>query len=303
VSVLSPYPTPDEREAMFERAARGAGAEIITLGASVEGRSIRAARVPASKPTERRVLLSANIHGVEVIGARTAIAFLERLSDPFPSLEQLRERAEIVVVPCINPDAYARTFEREGIGTLKELRTNAHGVDLNRNFPMPFGRRRAPIAFAGSDDPENAFYRGPEPLSEPEAAAMAKLFREAPFVASANLHSCMGTLIPARVTTSAEFDEYKRLCASFSAGQTGHRYRRLSSQRFDVFTGEQEDHQHHAHKTRAVCVEIFPIGATIRQHLVAPKLFWRFNPRDPDRWIANDLPGLAAYYLAALELC
>lgn len=299
---LDPYRSPDLREAHLDEAAAKAGAQVHVLGASVEGRPIRAARVPAAKPTEKRILLSANIHGVEYIGAHLALEFLRALAQPPPFLEPLRERAELWILPCINPDAYARTWQREGAGTLKQLRTNVHGVDLNRNFPLPHGARPAPLAFAGSDDPEEAFYRGPEPFSEPEAASLESLFRDTPFVASANLHSCMGTLIPARVRSPDDFAGYRRLCSAFRQGQGRRKYRRLSSRRFDVFTGEQEDHQHHVHKTWSTCVEIFPLGATLRQHLVAPSLFWRFNPHDPAPWVENDLPGLAAYFLAALEL-
>ncbi len=51
----------------------------------------------------------------------------------------LRERAVVVVVPCSNSDGAARTELQRGRRTLKELRCNAHGVDLNRNFPLPQG--------------------------------------------------------------------------------------------------------------------------------------------------------------------
>src|SRR5690606_19709384 len=128
-----------------------------------------------------------------------------------------------------------------------------------------------------------------------------RLFADQRFVAGANLHSFMGTLIPARVTESRAHATYRQLCRSFAGGQ-GRRYRRLASRIFDTFTGEQEDHQHHAHGTWAVCVETFTILASYRQHLRAPSVFWRFNPRDPAPWVENDIAGLCSYFTAALQL-
>lgn len=297
---LGDYASPDRREAELERAAALAGAEIVVLGESVEGRPIRAARVPSLQPTSQSVLLSANIHGVEWIGARTALAFLSALSSDV--LSPLRARAEVWVLPCINPDGYQRTWSARGVGSLKTLRTNSHGVDLNRNFPLPFGAKPLPLAVAGSSDPSRATYRGGAPLSEPEALALEELFRRVHFIASANLHCFMGTLLPPPVKSSADFDGYRRLCRAFQRGQGAVKYRRVASRLFDVFTGEQEDHQHHVHNTWATCVEIFPVTASIKQHLRAPSLFWRFNPHVPDFWIQNDIPGLAAYFLEALEM-
>lgn len=310
---LAPYPSPEEREARFEAAAAAVGAELRVLGHSVLGRPIRAARVPrldaegrslAADATTPRVLVCANIHGLEWISAYTALGFLAALERPRPALRQLRERAEIWVVPCINPDGYARTWERRGEGELHELRANAHGVDLNRNYPLPGPQPRYAPWFggwmAGSTDPASPFFRGAEPFSEPETRAMATLFDEVPFAASVSLHSTMGTLFSAHVERPEHLEGYRRICGAFRAAQKIRPYRWLASRRLDWYTGEQEDHQHHAYRTWAICVECFPLGASLRQHLRAPTLFWRFNPREPRRWLENDIPGMVAYFHAAL---
>jgi hypothetical protein len=109
-------------------------------------------------------------------------------------------------------------------------------------------------------------------------------------------------VIPARVTERRAYATYRHLCRSFARAQPHRRYFRLASRIFDTFTGEQEDHQHHAHRTWAVCVETFTILASYRQHLRAPSVFWRFNPRDPAPWVENDVSGLCAYFGAALQL-
>jgi predicted deacylase len=299
---LAPYPSPEGRAAETAALAARVGGELVEYGSSVEGRPLVAVRVPASATDRPRIVCGANIHGVEFIAGRVALGLLRALADRDPRLLALRAQAELWVIPSINPDGYARTFAAGGRGRLPHLRGNARGVDLNRNYPRPGGAGPSWLPGAGSDRPGDATYRGPHPLSEPETAALDRLFAEQRFVAAANLHSFMGTVIPARVTDRRDYATYRRLCRSLARAQPYRRYLRLASRIFDTFTGEQEDHQHHAHGTWAVCVESFPILSSYRQHLRAPSVFWRFNPRDPARWIENDVSGLCAYFEAALRL-
>ena len=301
MSELGPYRTPEARTRDLRALAERAAGTVVVYGHSVQGRPLEVARLPG-RAGAPRLLLCANLHGVEVVGAHVALAFLDAAGTPGTAAQALGERAELWIAPCLNPDGYARTFEAAGRGRLAELRTNAHGVDLNRNYPLPAGRPTRRLPGAGSAHHGDATYRGPAPLSEPETAALAALCEAERFVASANLHSTMGTLIPARVTDRASYATYRALCQSFRRAQPDWRYFRLASRLFDVFTGEQEDFQHHALGCWSVCVEVFPILASLRQHLVAPSLFWRFNPRAPGRWVQNDLPGICAYFAHALSL-
>jgi hypothetical protein len=205
------------------------------------------------------------------------------------------------VIPCLNPDGYARVWQRGGQGRMAELRPNARGVDLNRNFPLPAGRVRRALPGAGSTQAGAATYVGPAPLSEPESAALADLAGRCRFAAASNSHCFMGRLIPAHVEDAPNFAGYRELCRAFAAAQPHRRYGRLHSRRLDTFTGELEDFLHHRHGGWAVCVETFPWTASFRQHLRAPSLFWRMNPRDPRPWIDNDLPGVVALLSAALD--
>lgn len=92
-----------------------------------------------------RFLVVGCVHGDETAGIRVA----RRLFGGAPPRD-----AALWVVPTLNPDGVAA-------GT----RGNAHGVDLNRNFP--FGWR----ALGGLE------YSGPRPLSEPESRAARRLIR------------------------------------------------------------------------------------------------------------------------------
>ena len=120
------------------------------IGHSVEGRPIVSFSIgPADAAL--KVLVVGAIHGNETAGMRIARRLIAAAPPP---------RTRLLVVPTINPD-----------GVAAGSRGNAHGVDLNRNFPFHW----RPLA--GGE------YSGPRPLSEPESRAARRLvLREKPDV-------------------------------------------------------------------------------------------------------------------------
>lgn len=298
---LAPYCTPHEREQRFAELCDRLGCRPRQFGESVEGRPLFVVQIPAHRRAAPKVLVTANIHGIEAVSAFAALELMRRLAEPDDTVDALRAEAEVWLIPCLNPDGYARTFELEGRGPIARMRTNARGVDLNRNFPLPRGATRSKLPFTGSHRAGDATYHGPAPLSEPESAALASLLEEVSFHAAVNLHSTMGTLIPARCTNRMDYRTYVRLCRVFQDHQAIHRYRRLSSLYLDGFTGELEDFLHHRFGTWAFCVELFPIVASLQQQLFATVPFWRFNPRNPEYWVHHDLPALCQLLLRAAE--
>lgn len=302
---LAPYPSPEQRDAELTAAAARAQGELTTWGHSAEGRPLLAARLPqlgagGNSKSTARVMITGNIHGIEYVAAQVALGVLH-LSDTLPTLRRLRARAEVWVLPCLNPDGYAATWEADGRGPVARLRTNAHGVDLNRNFPLPPGQSRARRPGAGSRRPGAATFVGSHPLSEPESAALAALLSEHRFSAAMNVHSYLGAVIPPRVLTRNERSVYRSLCRAYRAAQPGHRSPRLASRWFDTFTGELEDFQHHVHGLWAACAETFSIAGSLKQRVFRRGPFWAYNPRQPERWVANDVPGIAAFLHAALD--
>jgi protein MpaA len=125
--------------------------ERITIGHSVDGRPIYAWSYGPDR-ARRKVLVVGCIHGNEC-AAFAILAALRR--------SRVGAGAQLWLVPEFNPD-----------GTAADTRQNAHGVDLNRNFPY----RWTPIS-----DP--TYDSGPSPASEPETrAAMAFVRRIRPAV-------------------------------------------------------------------------------------------------------------------------
>jgi len=108
----------------------------VILGQSVEGRPIIG--IEAGDPASRRkILVVGCVHGNECAGE----AITRRLLTLPPPAS-----VDLWIIPNLNPDGAAR-------GT----RGNAHGVDLNRNFPWHW----QPLT--------GVYYSGSRPLSEPEA--------------------------------------------------------------------------------------------------------------------------------------
>jgi protein MpaA len=121
-----------------------AGRRQAVLGHSVDGRPIVAIETGDFDAPERVIVVGC-IHGNEPAG----IAIADRLAYGSPPSE-----LDLWIVPVLNPDGVAA-------GT----RGNAHGVDLNRNFPWRWERLGG------------LFDSGPRPLSEPESRIAFRLIR------------------------------------------------------------------------------------------------------------------------------
>jgi predicted deacylase len=76
------------------------------------------------------------LHAIEWIGVETALALAERL-DAAPPVNR-----RVLVVALANPDGYRKIEADLWSGRRRFRRTNANGVDLNRNWPTAFFPRR-----------------------------------------------------------------------------------------------------------------------------------------------------------------
>jgi protein MpaA len=145
------------------------------FGETVQARDLRAINAGGRDP-RHRVLVVGSIHGDEQEGHEV----IGRLRRKRPATD-----VALWTVKSLNPD-----------GAAAGGRTNAHGVDLNRNFPY---RWRA------SEPPGSGYWQGPEPASEPETRAAMRLIRNLEPDVTIWLHQPWGqVLAPCRGSAKPE---------------------------------------------------------------------------------------------------
>ena len=110
-------------------------------------------------PAYGNTVLVVGMHGSEKIGMYAVAKMMELLVNDWqshPALAALRAKTRIVVVPIASRHAADNNH-----------RTNANGVDLNRNWDYAWEEANEP--------PGTPTYKGPEPFSEPETRAIRDL--------------------------------------------------------------------------------------------------------------------------------
>jgi murein peptide amidase A len=138
-----------------------------TVGRTVRGRRIVLETFGSGR---RHILFVGGIHGNEYGGPVTAkfAAYLRTHPSVIPA------GTRVDVIAWANPD-----------GTARGRRTNAHNVDLNRNFPSRNWSRKRGIGGASP---------GTRPGSEPETRAMLGMLASGGYVRVVSMHSRGGIL-------------------------------------------------------------------------------------------------------------
>lgn len=140
---------------------------MYSIGQSVQGRELWVLKIsdnPDANEDEPEMKYVATMHGNEAIATEMLIYLAEDLLGDYgtdPRLTALVDGMEIHLMLMMNPD-----------GNTSGTRTNAHGVDLNRNFPDPY------------TSPNNTSVG-----REPETAAVMAWTQGKDFDLSANFHS------------------------------------------------------------------------------------------------------------------
>ncbi len=143
---------------------------LDTIGISINGKYIFALKISDNAGTnedEPKVFFSSTMHGDELGGYVLMLRLADYLLKNYDlnsRVKNLIDNLEIWVNPLANPDG---TY-RSGNTITFPVRENAHGIDLNRNFPDPFQ---------------------PLEIQEKENMDMIKFMRKHKFVISANFHA------------------------------------------------------------------------------------------------------------------
>jgi protein MpaA len=151
----------------------GEATERALVGKSVQKRAITAVQV--GDPAGTRVALVVGlIHGDEHAGLRIVDAVKRAAAQDSAALQG----TQLWVIDTVNPD-----------GQRTHTRKNAHGVDLNRNFPY---RWRDDVPHS------NGYYPGPKPASEPETRAVMAFVRRIQPDLSIWFHQPWGAVLACR---------------------------------------------------------------------------------------------------------
>ncbi|MFH4980416.1 hypothetical protein AB6A40_007125 [Gnathostoma spinigerum] len=151
---------------------------LYSAGKSIEGRDLWVL-VISKNPREHRLGIPefkyvGNMHGNEVVGREALLYLIAVLCENYGTnkyFTRMVDETRIHIMPSMNPDGYERGFPGDRVGY--QGRSNAHDVDLNRNFPARF---RSHVEDSGGTHPET------------EVLAVMDWLQKYPFVLSANLH-------------------------------------------------------------------------------------------------------------------
>ena len=302
---LGPYPSLEQVTGEIRQLEKDhpGRARLLIFGSSAQGRPLYAVRISRDDGRPRpQALVAGNIHGDEPIGNRTALAVARFLLDEDgrdPLATQVLQVAEVLIIPLLNPDGYARTQESEGKAPVKERRTNGRQVDLNRNFPRPGFGIWLPLGYSGSNNPRSTRYNGPQPLSEPETQAVRDLATSHPFFAAVDYHSAAGMIIPAKCQTRTCSREHKQMAKA---------YRQAQSRPYSIFNrpywsplwqGNMEDFLLAESGTLSLLIEL---GNPKERPGKEKEEFWKMNPRDSTAVVENNLKATLSAILEAYQI-
>lgn len=209
-SGIVPFASPfgfEEMERALERLQREyPQARIRAIGHSVMGRPIYALGIGTGP---RRVFVNGAFHANEWITSPLALRFAEEALAAVCAGGALRgeaalplfERVTLWTAPMVNPDGVELVLRGAGAdhplrgellawnggsGDFSGWKANIRGVDLNDQFPAFWDVERDRRAVPG---PGPRDYTGEAPLTEPEAAAVARFTEEMDFDLVVALHT------------------------------------------------------------------------------------------------------------------
>ena len=190
---------------------------------------------------KNKILITASIHAREYMTSQLVMRMLEEyvLNFDLPrsdgsSYRQNFDSVCFYILPMINPDGvsisqfgvdgatqeltknWLQSFNSRNM--LTQIKSNANGVDLNRNFPLGFGQE--PNI---SSVPNLSHYPGANPFSEVETQALGILLDGNNFVTCINYHSMGNVIYYGSSTNSLEVTEGCKNMASIVQSINGYR--------------------------------------------------------------------------------
>ena len=225
-----------EIEEFIQQMNNSSIANVEIIGKSVDGRNIYCIEI--GKGTNV-LYIDANVHAAEVANTLILIKFLSELTNEYESgneeIINKLNNVKIAVIPCMNPDGYEVynygieslnnkdlwIYQNKNNINFENIKSNANGVDLHRNFPtqnagMYYTTKNLISTVSLEKTTKNLKYFGGTSLgSEPETKAsmhfMLKHYKNT--YAYLNMHSQGRVIYAGKPNLSTEFNN---LTASFA---------------------------------------------------------------------------------------
>lgn len=251
--------------------------QVEQIGETVEQRPIWAVHItdPTTEPRQT-VLVSASIHALEWVGAEVATDLAIRLAEsPVPGVR-------VTIVPLLNADGRARVEADLRAGENRYRRSNARGVDLNRDFEV----NREAKAIWRKVIPRR-YTTSPSPLSQPESRAIDRLADRERFDVAVSLHAFGGYIYypwAGLWERPVDRDRFEELGRVMQGGQGARAYRVQQLARWAFFFrghGMELDHLYEKYGTHAFLIELTRSGLSLRHPSDRKVDFRWYNPRDP----------------------
>ncbi|WP_053104174.1 M14 family metallopeptidase [Bacillus sp. FJAT-27231] len=178
-------------------------ASLEVIGKSVDGRNLYALKLGTGK---EEIMINASHHAREHITTNLTMEMIDQYAYAYEtngkidgySARQILNRTSIYFVPMVNPDGVA--LVQKGASSAKNKaaalkingnktsfaawKANVRGVDLNRQYPAKW-----PTICCNPGKPSPQNYKGPKPLSEPEAKALYDFTLNHHFKTTVSYHS------------------------------------------------------------------------------------------------------------------
>lgn len=284
------YPTATSFETGWRTLVNRLGGDETIVGHSVQGRPLYRFDIgPKDAPP---VLLTALIHGIEVIGS---VALFHILRDMAENVAGQRTLANmrLVVMPILNPDAFAVNMDRLDRGWPALRRTNARGVDLNRNFAQVAPLERFHL-FSGSRWRGSPHYQGPAPFSEPETQAVRRVVEDVRPHVSIGFHSFGNLLLYPWAFSqrpNKRHASYQQLADGFLGNLKGTKYAFRQASQFYPTVGDLDDWLDHHYNTLAMTLEVGSLNRRLWHPLRLLNPFCWMNPLRIESTVASLVPG------------
>lgn len=180
--------------------------EWKTGGTSSEGRPLIYAEFgdPTAKNT---TLIFSMVHGDEITPLYLALELIQWMN----AHKERYTKVHVAIAPLVNPDGFFK---------VPRTRMNAHGVDVNRNFPTTDWKEKALAAWKVKYHSDPRRFPGPEPRSEPETVFQDELIKKIKPQKIISIHAPLNFLDydgPTSLSLAKFSKEYVRECLKLRA--------------------------------------------------------------------------------------